>query len=245
MNRRTLLIVGLVALAAIPTIAALWLAGTAGDDRAVVVFAPSSLAAVETELDHALAEAGIGPVDWVFAGSQSLVAQLVDGAPADALITADEVTYAAAVEAGVTWPDTRELATNSLVLAVADGNPGAVVDLGAVGRQDLLIGLCAPEVPCGRLALDATTTLGVTPAPDTEEASARALTAKLAAGEIDAALVYRSDALARGLEVVEVAPLAEIRTTYLGSGNADGQPIIDFLASEAGQAVLLDAGFGS
>ena len=246
MNRRVLLLVGLVALAAIPTIAALWLASVGSeDDASVVVFAPSSLASVQAELDDALAEAGIGPVDWVFSGSQSLVAQLVDGAPADALITADDVTYAAAVEAGVTWPATRELTTNSLVLAVAAGNPGSVADLGAIGRTDLLIGLCAPEVPCGRLAVDATTTLGVTPAPDTEEASARALAAKLASGEIDAALVYRTDALARDLEIVEVAPLAEIRTTYLGSGNAEGQPVIDFLASNAGREVLTEAGFGS
>jgi molybdate transport system substrate-binding protein len=110
-------------------VVALAVLGARGDADTALVFAPSSLAPFEAELDAALIESGIGPVEWVFAGSQSLVAQLIDGAPADVLITADAVTFARANAAGVTWDDGRDLVANRLVLAVAPGNPGGVTSL--------------------------------------------------------------------------------------------------------------------
>lgn len=241
MNRRTPL--PLVAGAALSLVAALWIATTTSD-ATILVLAPSSFAPVEAELDAGLAAAGIGPVEWVFAGSQSLVAQLVDGAPADALITADLTTFDAARAADVTWPDEQSIASNALVLAVAPGNPGNVEELRALEDADLVIGSCAIEVPCGRLANAATTALGVTTTPDTEETSARALTAKLIAGEIDAALVYRSDARAAGLEVVAVDGLDTFVNEYRGSGNARGMEVLRWLGSSAGKRILLDSGLG-
>ncbi len=207
MNRRVLLLGGLVALAAIPTIAAFWLAAADGEDRPVVL-APSSLAPVQREIDAGLADAGIGPVAWSFAGSQSLVAQLVDGSPAVGLITADENTFEAARSAGVAWDDDHTIAENVLVLAV-----------------------------------EATTALGVVASVDTEEASARALTTKLTTGEIDAGLIYRTDALAAGLETVAVDGLDRFPTTYVGSGTGTGEDVVAFLAGP-GRSILLDAGFG-
>ncbi len=244
MNRRALLLIGLVALAAIPALAALWLTGPGGDDGAVLIFAPSSFAPIEAELDAGLAAEGIGPVGWVFAGSQSLVAQLVDGAPADALITADLSTFAAAQAAEVTWPNERLITFNVLVLAVADGNPGEVTNLEALADPDLLIGSCAVEVPCGRLAANITSTLDVTSAPDTEETSVRSLTAKLIAGEIDAALIYRSDAQTAGLTTVPVEGLDSLANEYWGSGNDRGMEVLHWLGSGAGQRILIDSGWG-
>ena len=241
MNRRTPL--PLVAGAALSLVAGLWIA-TRTSDATTLVLAPSSFAPVEAELDAGLAAAGIGPVEWVFAGSQSLVAQLVDGAPADALITADLTTFDAARAADVTWPDEQSIASNALVLAVAPGNPGNVEELRALEDAELVIGSCAIEVPCGRLANAATTALGVTTTPDTEETSARALTAKLIAGEIDAALVYRSDARAAGLEVVPVDGLDTFVNEYRGSGNARGMEVLRWLGSSAGKRILLDSGLG-
>lgn len=245
MNRRVLVLLGLVALAAIPTLAALWLAGsTADDEEAILVFAPSSFAPIQAELDAGLSDDGIGPVEWVFAGSQSLVAQLVDGAPADALVTADLETFEAAQTAGATWPTERTLALNVLVLAVADENPGEVAGLADLADPDLLVGMCATEVPCGRLAAEATAALGTTIAPDTQETSARALTAKLVAGEIDAGLIYRSDAQAAGLSVIPVDGLDTFANEYWGTGNDRGAAVVNWLAGESGQLILADAGWG-
>jgi hypothetical protein len=58
------------------------------------------------------------------------------------------------------------------------------------------VALCAPEVPCGAAAEQVFAAAGVTPAPDTLEQDVRAALAKVVLGEVDAALVYRTDVLA-------------------------------------------------
>ncbi|HAB56586.1 MAG: molybdate-binding protein [Acidimicrobiaceae bacterium] len=216
--------------------------GARGDADTPLVFAPSSLAPFEAELDAALIESGIGPVEWVFAGSQSLVTQLIDGAPADVLITADAATFARANAAGVTWDDGHNLVTNGLVLAVAPGNPGGISSLDDLGRSDLLVGVCAPEVPCGRLAMAATNGRVAIDA-DTEETNVRALTTKLLAGELDVGLVYRTDARAAGLETIADDTLGQTTTDYQGSANPAGAAVLASFDDGAAQAVLLEAGF--
>ena len=223
-------------------VVALAVLGARGDADTALVFAPSSLAPFEAELDAVLIESGIGPVEWVFAGSQSLVAQLIDGAPADVLITADAATFARANAAGVTWDDGRDLVANRLVLAVAPGNPGRVTSLDDLGRNGLLVGVCAPEVPCGRLAVEATDGR-VTIDADTEETNVRALTTKLAAGELDVGLVYRTDARAAGLETIADDTLRQATTAYRGSANPDSAAVLASFRNGAAHAVLLEAGF--
>ncbi len=221
---------------------ALAVLGARGDADTPLVFAPSSLAPFEAELDTALIESGIGPVEWVFAGSQSLVTQLIDGAPADVLITADAATFARANAAGVTWDDGRNLVTNRLVLAVAPGNPGGISSLNDLGRSDLLVGVCAPEVPCGRLAMAATNSRVAIDA-DTEETNVRALTTKLLAGELDVGLVYRTDARAAGLATIPDDTLSQATTDYRGSANPAGAAVLASFDDGAAHAVLVEAGF--
>ncbi len=245
-QRRLTALLALVAVVAIPTVAAFWLAASGDDspDRALVL-APSSLAVVQDELDRALDERGIPTPEWVFAGSQTIVAQLIDGAPADILLTADRVTLDRARDAGVTGPTEVALTENHLVLAVSIGDPGRVDHIDDLADPALLVGVCAVEVPCGRLAADATDALGVAIAADTEEPSARALSGKLLAGELDAGLIYRTDALAGGMPVIDVPGLDDHVTTYWASAVTENDAVLDFLLSADGQVILRDAGFGS
>ena len=245
MNRRTLLLFGLVALAAIPTLAALWLAASTDDDGAILVFAPSSLAPLQVALDDGLAQHGVEDVEWVFAGSQSLVAQLVDGAPADVLLTADRATFDDALSRGGGWPDQRFFATNHLVLATPPSNPAGLTAISALADPDLLIGVCAADVPCGRLAVEAAELADLDIVADTEETSARALTAKLRSGELDAGLVDLTDAVAAGLHIVEPDAFAATLTIYWGTAGETGTAVLDFLVGPAGTSILADAGFGS
>ena len=231
-----------VALVLVAAAAPALMAGTGSDP--IVVLAPSSLAPSEDRFDDAFEAAGLGPVTWVFAGSQSLVAQLADGAPADVVITADRTSFDAAREAGATWPIEHALTTNRLVLAVSEGNPGGVTAVEDLGNDALLVGLCAPDVPCGRLSTEALTASGVTARPDTEETSARALTTKLVAGELDVGLIYSTDARATGLETVFVPGLDDAVNTYWGTAAAGGAAVLDFLASDAGRALFALEGFG-
>ncbi|MEM9463799.1 MAG: substrate-binding domain-containing protein [Actinomycetota bacterium] len=225
-------------------IAAIWLGDDDGDPS-LLVLAPSSLAPIEDDLDAALSAAGIGPIEWVFAGSQSIVAQVADGVPADVVLVADTVAHDAVIAADDRYDRGVAFATNHLVLAVAPDNPGRVDDVSALADPAALIGVCAPEVPCGRLAAAATDALGVGVRPDTEETSARALTTKLSTGELDAGLVYRTDAQAANLATIPVEGLDRFTNTYWGTANDRGTAVLDLLTTDAIAAVLDAAGFAT
>ncbi len=130
------------------------------------------------------------------AGSSALREQVLAGAPADVFIPADP-SHVRTIRNGVGIDGQPVVvARNSLVLAVPVGNNAGVDSLADLSRPDLLIGLCASEVPCGAHARAGLSGMQIEPAPDTEEPNVRALATKLGAGELDAAVVYASDVIA-------------------------------------------------
>ena len=194
---------------------------------------------------------GIGAVRivGVLAGSSALTAQLAEGAEADVLMTADAATMQRAVDAGSVRGRVAAVAVNALVLAVAPGNPGQVRSLEDLSRADLLVGLCAAGVPCGTLADRTLHRLGIEPAVDTRELHARALAAKIALGELDAGLVYATDAAASDLETVAAPGLDRFVNTYqMASIDADPPAPVRavlraFEPGGTGAKALLEAGF--
>ncbi len=190
-------ILALSAVFAIATIAAFALVASGDDDpdRALIL-APSSLAVAQDKLDAALAQLGIPAPEWVFAGSQTIVAQLIDGAPADLLLTANRVTLDRARDAGVTGATEVAFTENHLVLAVAQGNPGNVAELADLSDPSLLIGVFATTVPCVRLANDITTALLVDFSADTVLPNVRSLSTKLFSVELVSCLFFRPFSLA-------------------------------------------------
>jgi molybdate transport system substrate-binding protein len=216
------------------------LLGSCADDASTVAMVPASLAGVTVEIDAALGM----ETDWIIAGSSRLVRQLADGAEADLLITADAETMNDAITQGIVEGDPTVIAGNRLVLAVAPGNPGEVSGLDDLRDPGLLIGVCAAEVPCGRLAAEARSTLDLDLAVDTEEPNVRALALKIASGELDAGLVYATDATDLGLETVADEELAAFANDYLALPlDAETSSILTYLRSEAGRAFLVDQGF--
>lgn len=230
-----------------------------GGAEVVVVMAASSLTDVLEDVAAAFEDlGGSGPADGtspvtvvpVLAGSSALVAQLAEGAEADVLMTADAVTMQRAVGGGSVRGRVTAVAANALVLAVAPDNPGRVASLDDLGRADLLIGLCAAGVPCGTLADRALDRLGIEPAVDTRELNARALAAKIALGELDAGLVYATDAAASGLETVAATGLDRFVNTYQMAPIEADTPAPVRAVLEAfepgglGAEALLEAGFG-
>lgn len=220
-----------------------------GADDTIVLMAASSLTDVITGID----ESGRfgAPVEPVFAGSTALVAQLREGADADLLVTADRPSMEQAIRDGSVEGEPTVLATNALVLAVAPGNPAAIRGLADLAQPSVIVGVCAAEVPCGALAGAATGGLGVIPSVDTEEPNVRALAAKISLGEVDAGLVYRTDAAALDLETVAVDGLDRFVTEYLvATVNADAAPAVAAVADAltddpAVRGSLAAAGFGT
>lgn len=178
-------------------------------DSEVVVMAASSLTDVlETVFED---RESVTPV---VAASSTLVAQLAAGAEADVLITANAATMDRAVAEGAVRGEPVLIAVNTLVLATPAGNPGDVTGLADLSRRSLLVGLCAAEVPCGALAQQALSKASVTPSADTLEPNVRALAAKISLGELDAGLVYATDARRAGLATVDAPELNDHRNGY-------------------------------
>lgn len=226
--------------------------GRAGDDVGddgggeVVVMAASSL----TDVVEAVA-ARHPDVVAVLSGSSTLVAQLGSGAEADVLITADAANMDRATAASSVQGTPVVIATNALVLATAPGNPGRVAGLDDLARRDLLIGMCAAEVPCGALARQALDEAGVVPSVATLELNVRALAVKLSLGELDAGLVYRTDAAAAGLPTVDAPELdGHINRYYVAPVSADPRPeVLEVISSftepgRPGSEALQTHGFG-
>jgi len=186
--------------------------------------------------------------DFVVAGSPTLVTQLENGIDATLIITANPTQMDRALATGRLSQPMR-VASNELVLAVAPGNPGQIHSLADLSNPDGLIGRCAPEVPCGVLAdrLLAAADLDLT--ATTEESGARSLAIKINLGELDAGLIYRTDANAFGLATIDddrLLRLGPFRTDYLAAVIDDqtaGHELLAAITGTTGQTLLTDAGF--
>lgn len=232
--------------AAIGITALLAMSGCSSDgDGQVVVFAASSLVDVFDRLEVEF-EATHPGVDVVVnaGGSSTLVAQLAEGAPADVLATADSETMSRAQAAVDTYGRPDVFAENSLVIAVETGNP-----LGISAVADLVDGpvvvIAAAEVPAGAYARDVLACEGVALEVASYEQSVRAAAAKVALGEADAAIVYRTD-IRDGLGAVEIDPACNVTAQYpivTLSDEPEAEAFVEFVVGAAGQAALRDAGF--
>lgn len=228
--------------------------GAPGNDNAgtVRVFAAASLTDAYGDIAAAFETEHPGvTVELNLAGSSALVNQIVEGSPADVVATADERTMGRLVEDRLLGAPPRIVAENALELVVPAGNPGDVTALADLADDDLLVGVCAPDVPCGALAERALVPAGVVAAPDTEEPNVRALLTKLTSGDLDLGLVYRSDVVAAGddVERIDVPGLDAVTTSYPVAPVADGdnpaaaEALVDFIAGPEGRRILADHGF--
>lgn len=220
----------------------------------LVVLAASSLTGAFTTLGKDFEQAHPGStVTFSFAASSELATQIQGGAPADVFASASPTTMAQVSDSGGTSGTPVTFATNTLEIAVPAKNPGKVAGLADFAKKDLAIALCAPEVPCGAAATKVFAAAGITPAPDTLEADVKAALSKVSLGEVDAALVYRTDVLAVGDKVmgIEFPEAADAVNDYpiavlTDAPHADlAQQFVDLVSSATGQKVLAAAGFGA
>lgn len=219
----------------------------------VRVLAASSLTEAFTELERAY-EADHDGVDVVltFGGSSALATQVAEGVPADVLATADAETMDRVVAAGDAATPVV-VARNRPALVVEAGNPLGLRALGDLARPDVVTVLCAPEVPCGRIAARAFEQAGVTVAPRSLEENVKGVVAKVALGEADAGIAYVTDVRAAAGKVDGVSfPGADAPTLTSAypmavlseaAEKAAAKEWIAYVRSAPGQRVLADHGF--
>ncbi|NED99823.1 molybdate ABC transporter substrate-binding protein [Phytoactinopolyspora halotolerans] len=220
----------------------------------VTVLAAASLTEAFEEVGDRLADEYPDlEVTFSFGPSSGLAEQVIAGAPADVLATADVATMQKVVDSGEATGEPAVFATNTLTLVVPPGNPGEVTELRDLGRDDLRVAICEPRVPCGAAAEKLLSAAGVHAAPDTLTTDVKEALALVTLGEADAALVYGSDVTAAGNQVEPVPfenvdpvvneyPIALLR----GAPNPDGARIVmDAITGEIGRSALAAAGFAA
>jgi molybdate transport system substrate-binding protein len=226
--------------------------GTSTDaGETVTVLAASSLTDAFAEIGEGFeSERADVEVDLGFAASSELAAQIEQGAPADVFASADDVNMQRVVDSGDVNGEPSVFARNRLAIAVEDGNPRDITGLADLDRDDLIVVLCAEQVPCGRYADEVLARAGVTFAPASREENVKAAVTRVALGEADAAGVYTTDVRSNaGVEAVAIPDgeniLAEYPIATLAEPGDDetAEAFVRFVRSRAGERVLREHGF--
>jgi len=223
---------------------------SSSDSEPIVVLAASSLTDVLPRIAETYTISTGTPVELSFAGSSTLREQILDGSPGEVFISANPAIMAELAQVGLLRQSITPIATNQIVLAVPEGNSAGIVDLASLANDDVIVGLCAVDVPCGQLGQAVLDAGGVAASVDTFEPSVRALLGKVELGEVDAALVYDTDVA--GSELVEsigepftgAGETTYVAASLLGSGDAAAR-FVEFLTEDFAQGDFRDAGFGA
>lgn len=197
------------------------------------VFAASSLAESFTSIGKKFERAHNGvKVIFSFQASTTLANQIKAGAPADIFVSAEP------------FDGGRDYLKNRVVLAVAKNSAlNKISDL----NKNITWIQCAHEVPCGAVADAALVGEGINTKPASLEPKASSVVAKLIAGEVDAAIIYRTDVLAnKSLRAIEFKNTQATKTTYQIAQlkkNRWAKTFMNYLQSDAVLKILVDKGF--
>ncbi|MEU7689304.1 molybdate ABC transporter substrate-binding protein [Microbispora hainanensis] len=226
-------------------------ASSAAAGKSLTVFAAASLTETFTELGKQFESTHSGTkVTFNFGSSATLAQQITQGAPADVFAAASPATMKTVTDAGLASAPTV-FVKNTLQIAVPEDNPAKVESLKDLTDPKVKIALCAEQVPCGAAAVKAFDAAGLKVTPVTLEQDVKATLTKVQLGEVDAALVYRTDVIAsggkvRGIDFPEAAqavndyPIAALATAPAPDL---AEQFVDLVLSQQGRDVLTKAGF--
>jgi molybdate transport system substrate-binding protein len=215
------------------------------------VFAAASLTEAFNDTRTTLQTSHVGlTIAYSFAGSQALVAQVANGAPADVIATADTTTMQTLVSAGLVDAP-RTFARNKLEIVVAPGNPKHVTGLSDLARADLKVILEDASVPAGKYGRQALQAQGITAKPVSLPLDVKSELLAVEQGNADVGIVYVTDVTAGGTAVAGVPipdsqnvvaqyPIAVVRST---ANRLAARAFADEMVSGTGQQELCARGF--
>jgi molybdate transport system substrate-binding protein len=224
---------------------------SSGDDTTeLTVLAASSLTTAFDQLEERYEDEHPDvDVRLSYDSSAILAEQVIAGAPADVLATADTDTMADAVDADMVDGDPTIFARNTMVIVTPPGNPAGIEDVADL--TDATVAVCVPEAPCGAATqrLFELNDLDVQPA--TEEDNVSSVLTKVTSGEVDAGIVYVTDAQTAGddVDTVEITHADEVINddpiaVIAGSDHAEvARDWVNLVMSPLGQQTLADLGF--
>lgn len=225
--------------------------GGTGLDGSLTVLAAASLTEAFDEMGRRF-EADHPGTDVTFSydASSALAQQVLAGAPADVLATADDATMRQAVGGDAVEPP-ASFARNRLAIVVRPGNPEGIRTLADLARPGLVVVLCAEQVPCGRFGNQVLERAGVRAQARSFEANVKGVVSKVVLGEADAGIAYVTDVRAAGrhAEAVAIPDAANVVAGYpvavvkAAPNRRAAVAFVDYVRSPAGQAVLESFGF--
>ena len=228
--------------------------GEGGDasETSLTVLAASSLTESFDELAEQFESDHPGTtVNISYGSSSTLATQVIDGAPADVIATASPGSMEPVTDEGLTEGDPVVFATNSAAVAAPADNPADLQTLDDLAGDDVKVAVCVGTAPCGAVAADLFAEANLDITPVTQEVDVKSVLSKITTDEVDAGVVYQTDVIASGDDVVEIEiPNGiSVTTDYLIASLAEStnielaQEFAALVTSSAGETVLSDAGF--
>jgi molybdate transport system substrate-binding protein len=184
------------------------------EEDEIVVFAAASLTGVMERLGLYFAETEGIKVRFNHGGSTALAQQIIRGAPADAFVFAGPQPMVMLDERGLIVPDsTVEILENELVLIAKSPtvDKTEISSIEELADADFRVAIADPDLaPAGRYAREALQNLGLWRRLEDRLVfgfDVRVTLGYVETGNVDAAIVYRTDAqIVEGLEVLASIP---------------------------------------
>lgn len=192
---------------------------------------------------------------YSFAGSDQLALQIRQGAPADVYAAASPKYTELLYRDGFVLKPVV-FATNKLILLVPKSNPASIRTVYGLRRAGVKLVVGDSSVPIGSYTRQILDTLGIT--ADvlknvvSQETDVKGIVTKVALGEADAGLVYRTDAkpVASRTRTIALPAWAqpairyEVAVVKASPHLAAARAFVKQLASKRGRLLLAKAGFG-
>ncbi|MGA3197920.1 MAG: molybdate ABC transporter substrate-binding protein [Halobacteriota archaeon] len=200
-----------------------------------------------------------------FAGSDVLATQLIQGGTADVFASANLAQMQNVQNAGLmNNSSVTTFAYNKLAIIVPTANPANITSLADLAKPGIKLDIANSSVPVGNYTLQMlakasnNTTYGsgfkssVMSNVVSTETQVNDVVVKVALGEADAGIVYKSQvppAYQSKVQVITIPDSVNVLATYYigvlsASPNAqDAQNFVNYVTSPAGQAILSSYGF--
>jgi molybdate transport system substrate-binding protein len=218
----------------------------------ITVFASSSMITGLTTIGKQFeAENPRASVEFIFASSSELSAQLLGGSDVDVFVSADHDNMSAVANAGLVEAAPVPFAANSLVVATAPGNRHNVASFADLTRPDVRVAVCGDPGACASATQQVENRTGIRLHPQIVDRTGSDVLRDITSGKAGAGLVFRTDALNFGDTVswfaLPEASDATVPSWIAPMKNAD-QPelamkFIQDVTSATGRKVFTDEGF--
>ena len=243
---RRLVLAVLAALLVLASVAASSHKASAASRAQITVYAAASLTDVFPAIDSG--------EKYSFGGSNTLAAQITQGAPADVFASAN-MTLPKQLFAKGLCSQPVVFTRNTLVIVVPTANPASIHSIYDLTKPGVKLDIAASGVPVGSYTLQILKNMNISAAVlknvVSQETDVREVLAKVALGVADAGFVYSTDAKAvpGKVKVLKVPAWAQPKVQYgicvvsKSGDKVDAQKFINLVLSKAGQAKLLSSGF--